>query len=58
MFYVSSRSNHPRQILKQLPIEINEKLNKLSNNRGSSEYIKQDCQTAFKSAKFDFKLEY
>ena len=36
--YVSSLSNHPQQILKQLPITFNEIFNKFSNNKDYFNY--------------------
>ena len=58
ILYVSKQSNHPNQILKQLPITINERLNNLSSNQESFNRIKHNYQSALKSANHKFNLAY
>ena len=55
---MSKQSNHPNQILKQLPITINERLNNLSSNQESFNRIKHNYQSALKSANHKFNLAY
>ena len=45
IIYVSNQSNHPTQILKQLPITTNERLNKLSSNQVSFNHLKHNYQS-------------
>ena len=58
ILYVNNKSNHPNQILKQLPITINERLNNLSSNEESFNRIKHSYQSALKSANYKFNLTY
>ena len=58
ILYVNNKSNNPNQILKQLPITINERLNKLSSNEESFNRIKHSYQSALKSANYKFNLTY
>ena len=49
---------NPYQILKQLPITINERLNNLSSNQESFNRIKHNYKSALKSANYKFNLTY
>ena len=55
---MKTKFNHPQHILKQLPITINERLNKLSGNEEPFNRIQQNYQTALKSANYKFGLTY
>jgi len=56
ILYVSNQSNHPNQILKQLSITINERLNNLPSNEESFNRIKHNYQSALKSVNYKFNL--
>ena len=50
ILYVNHNSNHPKQILKQWPLSINQRLINLSNNKDSFNNIKQIYQNSLNSA--------
>ena len=58
ILYVNYNSNHPRQILKQLPETINRRLIKLSNNEESFNNVKNEYQKALNSANYKNTLKY
>ena len=58
ILYVNNNSNHPKQILKQLPLTINQRLINLSNNNESFNNIKQTYQNSLNSANYKHKLTY
>ena len=58
ILYVNNNSNHPKQILKQLPITINQRLINLSNNEDSFNNIKQTYQNSLNSANYKHKIVY
>ena len=58
ILYLSNQSNHPNQILKQLPITINERLNNLSSNQELFNHIKHNNQSAPKPANHKFNLTH
>merc|ERR1712240_18009 len=55
---VNKQSNYPNQVLKQLSITINERLNNLPSNQESFNRIKHNNQSALKSANHKFNLTY
>ena len=58
ILYVSDQSNHPNQILKQLPITINKRLNSLSSNQKPFDCLKHNYQTSLESANHKFNLTH
>ena len=58
ILYVSNQSNHPNQILKQLPITINVRLYKLSSSQESFNRLKHNYQSALKPANYKFNLTF
>ena len=56
--YVDNRSNHPRYILNQIPITINERLNGLSKSRHEFEKNRGIYESALKRSQYDPKLAY
>ena len=58
ILYVNNKSNHPRQIIKQLPQTINIRLIKLSNKQESFNNVKNEYQKALNSANYKNNLTY
>ena len=58
ILYVNNKSNHPRQVLKQLPQTINRRLINLSNNQESFNNVKNEYQKALNSANYKDNLKY
>merc|ERR1712240_78922 len=58
ILYVNNKSNHPRQVLKQLPQTINRRLINLSNNQESFNNVKSVYQKALNSANYKDNLKY
>ena len=58
ILYVNNHSNHPRQVLKQLPETINRRLIKLSNNEESYNNVKTEYQRALTSANYKQNIKY
>ena len=58
ILYVNNHSNHPRQVLKQLPETINRRLIKLSNNEESLNNVKSQYQKALTSANYKHTIKY
>ena len=61
ILYVSKQSNHPNQILKQLPITINKRLNSLSSNQESFNHIIHNYQSvtitiSYTITNYDYKF--
>ena len=56
ILYVNNNPNHPKQILKQLPSTINQRLINLSNNKEFFNNIKQIYQNSLNSANYKHKL--
>ena len=59
LMYVHTSSNHPQQILKQLPKSLSERLSKNSSNEMIFNEAKNDYEEALKKSGYkDVKLEY
>ena len=56
--YISRHSNHPPNIIKQLPIMIEKRLSDLSTSASEFENAKGDYERALKNSGFNVKLEY
>jgi len=53
LLYVHTSSNHPVNILKQLPISINERLSKNSSNRKVFDYAKPEYERALRNSGYE-----
>ena len=56
--YVDTNSNHPPLVLKNIPIGVNKRLNRISSNREVFEAAKAPFQEALDKSGHKFKLEY
>ena len=56
--YLNNNSNHPKQVFKQLPLTINQRLINISNNKDSFNNIKQIYQNSLNFANYKHKLVY
>ena len=56
--YINSKSNHPPNIIKQLPSMINKHLNELSCNKEVFDKAKQSYIQALKASGYDGMLKY
>ena len=56
--YIHKLSNHPPNIIKNLPDMINKRLNDISSNKEVFDEAKGDYERALKSSGYDRKLEY
>ena len=58
ILYVHRQSNHPPTIIKNLPENINRRLNTLSSNRHVFDNAAPKYQQALNTSGYDYKLEY
>ena len=58
IIYMSSQSNHPDHIKKQIPTMVNKRLCSLSKSKTDFNYIKDDYEQALKKSHYDVKLEH
>ena len=59
LLYIHKESNHPRNILKHLPISINKRLNQNSSNKNIFDHAKTEYEEALKQSGYKkVKLEY
>ena len=56
--YINSQSNHPPNIIKQLPKMIEKRLSELSCNESEFNRAKPDYEAALKTAGFNTKLQF
>ena len=56
--YVNVGSNHPKSIIKQLPVMINSRLSMLSSNTEAFEANKSIYQDALKHAGYNYDLKF
>ena len=56
--YVHARSNHPPNIKKNLPKNINNRLSKISSNSEVFDKAKPEYQAALKDAGYNFNLRF
>ena len=56
--YVNTGSNHPPNVLKQIPIGINKRLSNISSTRADFDNAKPDYQEALKNSGHDHTLRY
>ena len=56
--YVYNLSNHPKYIRKQIPNNVNKRLNKLSKGNKEFDLIKKNYQDALTQSEYDFDLNY
>ena len=56
--YVSNKSDHPKKILKNVPVSVNKRLNDISSNREVFEAAALPYQTALNEAHYNHILEY
>ena len=58
ILYINANSNHPANIIKQLPISVEDRLRKLSSNKRIFDEAAPDYQRALDNCGFSYKLEY
>ena len=58
LLYIHSSSNHPPQIIKQLPNSISERLSKNSSNQEVFNTAKVEDEDALKKLSYDVDLKY
>ena len=58
IFYVHTKSNHPANILKQLPISIETRLSNLSSNSEIFDEASNHYQNILNQSGYDYKLQY
>ena len=58
LLYIHSSSNHPPQIIKQLPNSISERLSKNSSNQEVFNRAKVEYKDALKKSDFNVDLKY
>ena len=56
--YVNKDSNHPSIVLKQIPLSVNKRLNKISCDNKAFNDITNQYQTSIKKSGYDHKLIY
>ena len=56
--YVNSQSNHPPAIIKNIPIAVNQRLNKISSNEASFNAAAEHYQTALQQSGYSHRLQY
>ena len=57
-FYISKNSNHPPQVIKQLPEMINRRISEISCNRDEFNKAKSTYQSALKNSDYNYDMEY
>ena len=58
LLYIHSSSNHPLQIIKQLPNSISERLSKNSSNQEIFNTVKVEYEDAVKNLSYNVNLKY
>ena len=58
LYYIHSSSNHPPQIIKQLPNSISERLSKNSSNQEIFSTAKVEYEDALKKSGYNVDLKY
>ena len=56
--YIHAKSNHPKNILKQLPISIEKRLSNLSSNSEIFNEASKHYQTILNQSGYNYKLQY
>ena len=56
--YISAKSNHPPNIIKQLPVSVEDRLRNLSSSKRIFDEAVPHYQRALENCGFDYKLEY
>ena len=56
--YINISSNHPRSVLRQIPIAVNQRINKLSSGKKMFEENKRRYDDALKDSGFQGRLKY
>ena len=56
--YVHSKSNHPKSILKQIPISVNDRLNRISCDEQAFNQKRDEYQKALEDSEYKHKLSY
>ena len=56
--YIHLSSNHPTQIIKELPNSISERLSKNSSNQDTFNAAKVECENARKKSGYNIDLKY
>ena len=58
ILYIHAKSNHPANILKQLPISIETRLSNLSSNSEIFDEASNHYQNILNQSGYDYKLQY
>ena len=58
LLYISTSSNHPPQVIRQLPNSINKRLYKNSSNKEVFNSVKQEYKMALKKSGYNSNLKY
>ena len=58
LLYINKNSNHPPNIIKQIPVMINNRISSISSNKHQFDKSKQVYEDALKASGYDVSMKY